>query len=263
VAGTAAVRGVWNLVEQTPPARLEAGLVTVWLGRHAPAVLHVALALGVPVTAYMAHRLVRPEAIAKFRSRGGKIVVAGETLQEAARLARRRAEREGAVFVDPFADPAFINGCATSGLELFESTPLPSLLVLPAWPSCGLGMLGALALVAKTLSPGVRVVGVEFAELPLLERASREYAGKPVTFIGVDASDVRATASRTVCDVGITYPTVFDPKGTSGGIASSWQVAALPQTWFIARDGTRSSRIPHALSAADLHARVDQLLAAG
>jgi thiol-disulfide isomerase/thioredoxin len=101
------------------------------------------------------------------------------------------------------------------------------------------------------------------AELPLLERTSREYAGKPVTFIGVDASDVRATAARTVRDVGITYPTVFDPKGTSGGIASSWQVAALPQTWFIARDGTRSSRIPHALSAADLHARVDQLLAAG
>jgi threonine dehydratase len=139
----------------------------------------VALALGVPVTAYMAHKLVRPEAIAKFRSRGGKMVVAGETLYEAARLARRRAEREQAVYVDPFADPAFVNGCATLGLELFETTPAPGLLVLPAGPSSGLGLLGALAMVAKTLSRGVRVVGVEFEELPLLERALADRTPPP------------------------------------------------------------------------------------
>jgi thiol-disulfide isomerase/thioredoxin len=98
------------------------------------------------------------------------------------------------------------------------------------------------------------------AEMPALQQVSKEYAGKPVTFIGVDSSDVRDSASKLLTDLKVTYPTVYDKAGINGGIATAWSVASLPQTWFIAKDGSRSGRIPRPLSAAELRNRIDQLL---
>jgi hypothetical protein len=61
--------------------------------------------------------------------------------------------------------------------------------------------------------------------------------------------------------VGVTYPTVYDQRGMNGGVAASWSVTGLPQTWFVARDGSRAGRIAGRLTAADLRSRVDELLA--
>jgi cytochrome c biogenesis protein CcmG/thiol:disulfide interchange protein DsbE len=139
--------------------------------------------------------------------------------------------------------------------------------------------LGAEPLVARTQAQfkadldGLRgrVVVVNFwaswcvpcrQEMPALEQASQGYAeaGKPVTVIGVDASDARAAAAKFLAEVGATYPTVYDQQGLHGGVAASWSVTALPQTWFVARDGSRAGRIAGRLTAADLRAKVDELL---
>jgi thiol-disulfide isomerase/thioredoxin len=98
-------------------------------------------------------------------------------------------------------------------------------------------------------------------EMPRLERVSRAYAGRPVTVIGVAASDARPAAEAFLRRVGVTFPTVFDPKGIQAGIASRWSVAGLPQTWFLAPDGSRSSRYASAIPEAELRARIDRLLA--
>ena len=100
-------------------------------------------------------------------------------------------------------------------------------------------------------------------EMPALQQASQGYAeaGRPVTVIGVDASDVRSEAATFLSEVGVTYPTVYDQQGLRGGVAASWSVTALPQTWFVARDGSRAGRIAGRLTAADLRAKVDELLA--
>jgi thiol-disulfide isomerase/thioredoxin len=99
-------------------------------------------------------------------------------------------------------------------------------------------------------------------EMPALEQVTRGYAeaGKPVTVIGVDASDVRGEAAKFLTKVGVTYPTVYDQQGLRGGVAASWSVTALPQTWFVARDGSRAGRIAGRLQVDDLRARVDELL---
>jgi len=100
-------------------------------------------------------------------------------------------------------------------------------------------------------------------EMPALEQASKAYAeaGRPVTVIGVDASDVRSEAAKFLGEVGATYPTVYDQQGLRGGVAASWSVTALPQTWFVARDGSRAGRIAGRLTAEDLRGKVDELLA--
>jgi cytochrome c biogenesis protein CcmG, thiol:disulfide interchange protein DsbE len=140
--------------------------------------------------------------------------------------------------------------------------------------------LGAQPLVARTQaqfqadlgSRRGRVVVVNFwaswcrpcrEEMPALEDVSRGYAeaGKPVTVIGVDASDVRSEAAKFLAEVGVTYPTVYDQQGLRGGVAASWSVTGLPQTWFVARDGSRAGRVGGRVPAADLRSRVDELLA--
>jgi cytochrome c biogenesis protein CcmG, thiol:disulfide interchange protein DsbE len=100
-------------------------------------------------------------------------------------------------------------------------------------------------------------------EMPALQQASQGYAeaGRPVTVIGVDASDVRSEAAMFLSEVGVTYPTVYDRQGLRGGVAASWSVTGLPQTWFVARDGSRAGRIAGRLTAGDLRAKVDELLA--
>jgi cytochrome c biogenesis protein CcmG/thiol:disulfide interchange protein DsbE len=99
--------------------------------------------------------------------------------------------------------------------------------------------------------------------MPALEQVSQDYAkaGKPVTVIGVDASDVRSEAAKFLTEVGVTYPTVYDQAGLRGGVAASWTVTGLPQTWFVARDGSRAGRVAGRLSVDDLRSRVDELLA--
>jgi cytochrome c biogenesis protein CcmG, thiol:disulfide interchange protein DsbE len=100
-------------------------------------------------------------------------------------------------------------------------------------------------------------------EMPALEEVSKAYAaaGRPVTVIGVDASDVRSEAAKFLDEVGVTYPTVYDQSGLRGGVAASWTVTGLPQTWFVARDGSRAGRIGGRLTVDDLRSRVDELLA--
>jgi len=140
--------------------------------------------------------------------------------------------------------------------------------------------LGAKPLVARTQSQFQadlvalrgRVVVVNFwaswcvpcrEEMPALEQASKAWSegDRPVTVIGVDASDVRSEAAKFLDEVGVTYPTVYDQQGLRGGVAASWSVTALPQTWFVARDGSRAGRIAGRLTAEDLRAKVDELLA--
>jgi cytochrome c biogenesis protein CcmG/thiol:disulfide interchange protein DsbE len=149
-------------------------------------------------------------------------------------------------------------------------------------PTTAAEALGARPLVARTQPQFQadldalrgRVVVVNFwaswcvpcrEEMPALEQVSRGYAeaGKPVTVIGVDASDVRSAAAKFLDDVEVTYPTVYDQQGLRGGVAASWTVTGLPQTWFVARDGSRAGRIAGRLTVEDLRSRVDGLLDGG
>jgi cytochrome c biogenesis protein CcmG, thiol:disulfide interchange protein DsbE len=97
-------------------------------------------------------------------------------------------------------------------------------------------------------------------EMPLLRRTAEAYATKPVTIVGVDASDRRADALAFLSRNQVGFPTVFDPRGLQDGIANRWAVTGLPQTWFLGPDGSRSGRFAGAIDEQELRRRVDALL---
>jgi thiol-disulfide isomerase/thioredoxin len=96
---------------------------------------------------------------------------------------------------------------------------------------------------------------------PGFVRVANRYAGKGVTFLGVDPLDITAPAREWVRRYDVPYPSIEDP---SGRFAASLGYAGLPATYVVDRDGTiRFSVIGSTTSEATLSGLIDQVLAKG
>ena len=88
-------------------------------------------------------------------------------------------------------------------------------------------------------------------ELPLLENAWKQMQAqkKNIVFLGIDFQESNSDASSFLLQHGITYLAGLD---TDGSIANKYGVSSLPQTIFIDRNGTVTSREPQELTTQDL-----------
>jgi thioredoxin-like negative regulator of GroEL len=72
-------------------------------------------------------------------------------------------------------------------------------------------------------------------EAPDLRRTWLEYAGRDVTFLGVDLqTDDPVLARAFIHDLNMDYPSSQDRDGT---MAKSFRVFGLPSTYLLAKDG--------------------------
>ncbi len=101
------------------------------------------------------------------------------------------------------------------------------------------------------------------AEMPVLEAAWREYGDK-VLFVGVDVGPYVGLGSygqgkSLVEEFGITYPT-----GNTGNrsVIVDWQVASMPSTFLINRDGRVHDIVIGGISSSRLTLKVRELIAA-
>jgi thiol-disulfide isomerase/thioredoxin len=69
-------------------------------------------------------------------------------------------------------------------------------------------------------------------ELPALQEASLAYPH--VAFLGVAHNDSRRAALQMLGDAGVTYPSVYDPGGTT---AAAYRAQGMPTTILITPDG--------------------------
>lgn len=72
-------------------------------------------------------------------------------------------------------------------------------------------------------------------EAPVLQQTYERYRGRGLVVLGIDVNDFREDARRFLRRYGITYPTVYDGKGSTVG---RWGVRAFPETFFVDRTGT-------------------------
>jgi threonine dehydratase len=168
-------RGALNRLLLMPPADRERGLITASAGNHAQAVAYHAGRLGVSAT------IVMPEAtpmmkVANTRAHGARVVLQGASYDEAYAEARRLEQVERLTFVHPFDDPEVIAGQGTVALEILAQEPETDAIVVPLG---GGGLASGVAVAAKALRPGAKVIGVETEVLPSMLQALE--AGRPVT----------------------------------------------------------------------------------
>lgn len=110
-----------------------------------------------------------------IRALGAEVRIAGRSQDEAQAEAMRLVEEDGLVEISPFDDPMVICGQGTIGLEILQKRPeLETILV----PLSGGGLAAGVALAAKSINPGIRVVGISMDRGAAMYESIR--AGEPV-----------------------------------------------------------------------------------
>jgi len=155
VGGAFKIRGATNAVARLDAEQRARGVVTHSSGNHAQALARAGRAAGVAVTVVMPSQApaIKREAT---RAQGAEVVLVD--ISERAAATSEIQRRTGAEFVPPYDDPAIIAGQGTIGLEVVAQLPDVATILVPV---SGGGLISGIAVAAKALRPGVRVVGVE------------------------------------------------------------------------------------------------------
>ncbi len=175
MTGSFKERGALNRIATLSPEQASRGVVAASAGNHAQGVAYHATRAGIRSTIVMplATPLVKVQATRGF---GAEVILYGANYDEACHEATRLAERDGTTFIHPFDDPFVIAGQGTIALELLEQVPNLEAVVVPIG---GGGLISGIATALKATHPDIRIIGVQTARLPSMQRALRE--GHPVT----------------------------------------------------------------------------------
>jgi threonine dehydratase len=162
-------RGALTPLRLLTPEERRRGVVTASAGNHAQAVAWHAGRLGIPARVVMP---VTSPLIKATNTRllGAEVVLHGNSFAEAMEEALRIRDAEGRVLIHAYDDHAVIAGQGTIALEILEQVPHVDTIVVPIG---GGGVIAGIAVAAKALRPGIRIVGVEAAAAPSALR-SRE-----------------------------------------------------------------------------------------
>jgi cytochrome c biogenesis protein CcmG/thiol:disulfide interchange protein DsbE len=71
-------------------------------------------------------------------------------------------------------------------------------------------------------------------EAPVLQTTYERYRDQGLVVLGIDVNDFRQDARRFMKRYGLTYPVVYDGKGSTVG---KWGVRGFPETFFVDRTG--------------------------
>jgi threonine dehydratase len=156
-AGAFKARGATNAVFLLNEAEAARGVVTHSSGNHAAALARAARLRGIPAYIVMPKNapLAKQAAVKRY---GGDIVLCEPTLEARETTARALMERTGAAFIHPYDDLRVMAGQGTTAIELLADVPDLDAILCPVG---GGGQLSGIAVAAKSLKPGIRVIGVE------------------------------------------------------------------------------------------------------
>lgn len=155
--GSFKIRGATNTVFSLTPEEIARGVVTHSSGNHAAALAYAAKLRGARAWIVMPSNAPAVK-VAAVEAYGGQITFCEPTASARAETSARIQRETGAVMVHPYDDDRIIAGQATAAKELLEDAPdLDALLA----PVSGGGLLSGTALAAKSLRPGIRVIGCE------------------------------------------------------------------------------------------------------
>ena len=167
-------RGAANALLQLDAAARARGVVAASAGNHALGLSYHGRLLGIPVTVVMP-RFAPLVKVSTCRRLGARVILEGETFDDARRVAGEIAARDGLDRIHGFDDPRVIAGQGTMGLEILDDLPDVDAIVVPTG---GAGLLAGVGVAVKSLRPEIRLVAVETAAAPSFSASLA--AGRPV-----------------------------------------------------------------------------------
>ncbi|MBK5411306.1 threonine ammonia-lyase, biosynthetic [Pseudomonas sp. TH34] len=181
------IRGAYNKLTQLSAEECARGVVTASAGNHAQGLALAAKVLGVKATIVMPK--TTPEIkVEGVRSRGGKVVLHGDSFPEALAYSLKLVDEKGYVYIHPYDDPHTIAGQGTVAMEILRQHPGPLDAIFV--PVGGGGLIAGIAAYVKYLRPEIKIIGVEPDDSNCLQAAMA--AGERVVLptVGIFADGV-------------------------------------------------------------------------
>ncbi|AQS57851.1 threonine ammonia-lyase [Desulforamulus ferrireducens] len=166
--GSFKLRGAYNKIASLDRTT-QKSVVAASAGNHAQGVALASSEVGITAT------IVMPEGapitkIERTKALGAKVVLAGQSYDDAYGQAMEIQQNTGAVYVHAFDDPLVIAGQGTIGLELLEDLPDVEAVIVPIG---GGGLISGVACAIKEQRPAVQIIGVEALAAPCMQEACR------------------------------------------------------------------------------------------
>ncbi len=169
------LRGAYNKMVQLPRDVLERGVIAASAGNHAQGVALAGQKLKCRATIVMP--VTTPQIkVAAVAGRGARVILHGDTFDEAYAHSLMLERRDELTFVHPYDDPDVIAGQGTIAMEILSQTqrPIDAIFV----PVGGGGLIAGIASYVKRLRPGIKIIGVEPVDADAMYRSLK--AGKRV-----------------------------------------------------------------------------------
>jgi len=169
------LRGAYNKIVKLSPEKRKRGVICASAGNHAQGVALSAAKIGCRAVIVMPTTTPQIK-VQAVRSRGGEVVLAGESYDEAYAHALELEKKDKLTFVHPFDDPEVIAGQGTIGMEILRQHPQPIHAVFV--PIGGGGLAAGVGAYIKRLRPETKIIGVETYDADAMKRSLA--AGKRV-----------------------------------------------------------------------------------
>ncbi len=162
------LRGAYNKMAHLSAAQLKRGVIAASAGNHAQGVALAAQRLGCRATIVMPATTpqIKTAAVA---ARGARVVLFGDSYDDAYAHSLQIAKRERLTFVHPYDDPDVIAGQGTIGMEILRQHPGPIDAIFVAVG--GGGLISGIGAYVKRLRPEIKLIGVEPVDADAMTRS--------------------------------------------------------------------------------------------
>jgi threonine dehydratase len=190
------LRGAYNKMAQLPLDMLMRGVIAASAGNHAQGVALGAQRLGTKAIIVMP--VTTPQVkVDAVKTRGGEVVLHGNTYDDAYAYARQLEVEKGLTFIHPFDDPHVIAGQGTIGMEILRQYQQPIHAIFVAIG--GGGLISGIGAYVKRLRPEIKIIGVEPVDADAMSQSLK--AGKrirlPQVGLFADGVAVREVGEET------------------------------------------------------------------
>ncbi|CDQ20942.1 threonine ammonia-lyase [Halobacillus karajensis] len=184
--GAFKVRGASYKVACLTNEEASLGVIAASAGNHAQGVALAAAKRGIQAQIFMPEGTPRAK-VEATQGYGARVVLTGESFQEAYQAAVLEQDRSGATFLHPFDDYEVMAGQATVAVEMLQQQPDLERLFVPIG---GGGLIAGISFAAKQLKPDIKVIGVQSAKAPSMYNALYKKGPEKLTSVSTIADGI-------------------------------------------------------------------------
>ncbi len=180
------IRGAYAKLASLTPEERKRGVIAASAGNHAQGVAYGARHLGIKSLIVMPSTTpaIKVEAVEAL---GAKVVLKGDTYDEAQIYATDLAKKKNCVYIHPFDDPHVIAGQGTVGMEILRQQQNIDTIFVPVG---GGGLIAGIVAYVSRVAPHIKIIGVEPEDAATLHDSLKAARRVVLDWVGIFADGV-------------------------------------------------------------------------